>query len=137
MTTIGYTADEASEVVNVNRLLAPLRRAYSTTKLSEDGYVQDWMTHPVTDQVMKIYTANGVEPDGANAITLAYDASKHVALQVAQAKSGRVVIWGDEWITYDSQWLAVQDQQVERLWLNIFKWLSPPMVCQVPIMGPS
>lgn len=137
MTTIGYAGDEASEVVNVNRLLAPLGMAYSTTKLNEDGYVTDWVAHPVTDQVMKIYTANGVEPDGAKGMTLAFDPQKHVALQVTQAKSGRVVVWGDEWITYDSQWQSVQDQQVERLWLNIFKWLSPPMICQVPIQGPS
>jgi hypothetical protein len=137
MTTIGYTGDEASEVVNVNRLLAPFGMAYSATKLSEDGYVQDWVKHPVTDHVMKIYSANGVEPDGAKGVTLAHDASQRVALQVAQAKNGRVVVWGDEWITYDSQWQAVKDQQVERLWLNIFKWLSPPTTCQVPILGPS
>jgi hypothetical protein len=137
MTTIGYTGDEASEVVNVNRLLAPLGMAYSTTKLAEDGYVQSWEPHPITQQVMKIYTANGVEPDGAKATTLAHDPQQRVALQVTQAKSGRVVVWGDEWITYDSQWQAVQDQQVERLWLNIFKWLSPPATCQVPIQGPS
>jgi hypothetical protein len=137
MTTIGYTADEAKEVVNVNRLLAPLGMAYSTTKLSEDGYVQDWVSHPITDQVHKIFTANGVEPDGANGTTLAYDSAKRVALQVAQLHDGHAVVWGDEWITYDSQWTAVQDQQVERLWLNVFKWLTPPLVCQVPILGPS
>jgi hypothetical protein len=134
MTTIGYTADEANELVNVNRLLAPLGMAYSTTKLGEDGYVQQWIQHPVTDQVLKIFTANGVEPDGASATTLAFDASMRVALQVVQPHDGHVVVWGDEWITYDSQWQAVQDQQVERLWLNIFKWLSPPLVCQVPIV---
>jgi len=31
MTTIGYTGDEAKEVVNVNRLLAPLGMGYSAT----------------------------------------------------------------------------------------------------------
>jgi hypothetical protein len=137
MTTIGYTADEAMEVINVNRLLAPLGMAYSAAKLAEDGYVQEWVQHPVTNQVMKIFTANGVEPDGTSGTTLAFDANKHVALQVAQPQAGHVVVWGDEWITYDSQWQAVQDQQVERLWLNVFKWLTPPLVCQVPIIGPS
>ena len=73
----------------------------------------------------------------ANGTTLAYDASKRAALQVAQPQDGHVVVWGDEWITYDSQWQSVQDQQVERFWLNIFKWLSPPHVCQVPQLGPS
>ena len=27
----------------------------------------------------------------------------------------------------------VEEQQVELLWLNILKWLSSPLTCQVPI----
>jgi hypothetical protein len=42
------------------------------------------------------------------------------------------VVLGDDWIPYDSEWQDVQDQQVEQLWLNVFKWLSPGNVCQVP-----
>jgi hypothetical protein len=56
-----------------------------------------------------------------------------VALQVAEPGDGRVVVWGDEWITYDSEWADVKGQQVELFWLNILKWLSPPKTCQVPI----
>jgi hypothetical protein len=33
LTTIGYSNNEANEVVNVNRLLNPLGMGYSTTKL--------------------------------------------------------------------------------------------------------
>jgi hypothetical protein len=99
--------------------------------------VKKWTQHALTDGVSNIFTANGSEPDGPNATTLAWDQNNRVALQVTQADKGRVVVWGDEWITYDSQWQAVKDQQVERFWLNIFKWLSPPTTCQVPILGPS
>ena len=74
-----------------------------------------------------------MEPDGASGTTLARDGSGRVALQVAQPDAGRVVVWGDEWITYDSEWADVTDQQVELFWLNILKWLSPPKTCQVPI----
>jgi hypothetical protein len=133
MTTIGYTSDEANEVVNVNRLLAPLGMAYSTTKLDLGGYITNWTPHDLTMGVSNIFTDNGVEPDGPNAMVLARDASNRVALEASQADSGRVVVWGDEWITYDSQWQAVSDQQVARFWLNILKWLSPPKVCQVAI----
>jgi hypothetical protein len=133
MTTIGYTSNEASEVVNVNRLLAPLGMGYSTTKLDLGGYIKNWTPHELTAGVSNIFTDNGVEPDSPNGMVLARDASDRIALAATQADSGRVVVWGDEWITYDSQWQAINDQQVARFWLNILKWLSPPKVCQVAI----
>jgi hypothetical protein len=133
MTTIGYTYDETAEVTNVNSLLAPLGMAYSSTKLGVQDYVEDWTEHPVTDGVKRIFTDNGVEPDGPDGQTLAHDGNGHVALQVNEPSKGRVIVWGDEWITYDSEWADVKDQQVELFWLNILKWLSPPKTCQVPI----
>jgi hypothetical protein len=135
MTTIGYTSDEAREVVNVNRLLTTVNMGYSTTRLDLDGYVTRWTTHPVTDGVSNILTDNGVEPAGFGS-TVATTQNNQPALQVLVAGEGRVAVWGDEWITYDSEWADVQDQQVERLWLNLLKWLSPPNQCQVPIPPP-
>jgi hypothetical protein len=132
MTTIGYNGDEALEVVNVNFLLANVGMGYSTTNLQLTNFVQEWMPHPVTDGVRNIFTDNGVEPAGSGS-TVAMGQGSRVALQVLQAESGRVVVWGDEWITYDSEWADVEDQQVELFWLNILKWLSPPRTCQVPI----
>jgi hypothetical protein len=130
MTTIGYRPNEVDEVINVNRLLSPLGMGYSTTELEVDGYVETWVDHPITQGIQKIYTANGVEPAGSNGTTLATDSANHVVLQVPQTPDTRIVVWGDDWITYDTQWQAVADQQVERLWLNILSWLSPPGSCQ-------
>ncbi|HVY30284.1 MAG TPA: hypothetical protein VHB79_27190 [Polyangiaceae bacterium] len=132
MTTIGYTGDEHGEVVNVNLLLAKLGMGYSTTNLDLTGNVQDWIAHPVTEGISNIYTDNGVEPDGPSGMTIAHGGDK-VALQVAQVGEGRAAVWGDEWITYDSEWSDVKGQQVEHFWLNLLKWLSPPTQCQVPI----
>jgi hypothetical protein len=132
MTTIGYAGNEAAEVVNVNRLLASVGMGYSTTRLGLDDFVQQWDPHPVTEGVRNINTDNGVEPEGSG-MTVAHGTNNQVALQVIQAGGGRVVVWGDEWITYDSEWEDVRDQQVELFWLNILKWLSPPNECQVPI----
>jgi hypothetical protein len=133
MTTIGYSSDEASEVVNVNKLLAKLGMGYSTTKLGLTGNVSTWEKHPVTDGISNIYTNNGAEPDGANGMTIARGGEDRIALQVTQADDGRVAVWGDEWITYDSEWADTEGQQVEHFWLNLLKWLSPPTECQVPI----
>jgi hypothetical protein len=132
MTTIGYSGNEADEIVNVNTLLAPLGMGYSTDKLDLSGNVEEWVTHPVSDGISNIFTDNGVEPDGPDGMTIALGGDK-VALQVAQIDTGRVAVWGDEWITYDSEWADVDGQQVEHFWLNLLKWLSPPGQCQVPI----
>ena len=132
MTTIGYTDDEAKEVVNVNRLLAPLGMGYSATKLGLSGNVQSWLSHPITDGISNIFTDNGVEPDPTAGTSVALSGDK-IALQVSQVDGGRVAVWGDEWVTYDSEWADVDGQQVEHFWLNLLKWLSPPTECQVPI----
>lgn len=132
MTTAGYTHDEGAEVANVNRLLASVGMGYSVTRLGLGGFVTRWEPHPVTSGVRNILTENGLEPEGTG-MTIALGTNGQVALQVAQVDQGRVVVWGDEWITYDSEWQDVGDQQVELFWLNILKWLSPPNECQVPI----
>lgn len=133
MTIIGYTDDAIVELANVNKLLANLGMGYSTTKIDLNGNVQDWLAHPVSDGISNIFTQNGGQPDGPNAMTVARTTEGRVALQVGQIDSGRVAIWGDEWITYDSEWADVAGQQVEHFWLNLLKWLSPPTECQVPI----
>jgi hypothetical protein len=132
MTTIGYTGNEANEVVNVNKLLSKLGMGYSTAKLGLSGNVSSWTAHPVSDGISNIFTDNGVEPDIAQGMTVA-NSGGNVALQVNQLDAGRVAVWGDEWVTYDSEWADVEGQQVELFWLNLLKWLSPPTQCQVPI----
>jgi hypothetical protein len=132
MTTIGYTYDEASEVENVNRLLEPIGAGYSSTRLDLTDFVTSWEEHPVTMGVSSIFTDNGVEPEGDGTV-VAYGSGDRVALQVVEAENGKAVVWGDEWITYDSEWVDVEGQQVELFWLNILKWLSPEKTCQVPI----
>ncbi|MCU0664734.1 MAG: hypothetical protein MUC50_20725 [Myxococcota bacterium] len=133
MTTIGYQSDEAAEVQNVNRLLAPLGVRYQSEAqyLGLTGYITSWGAHPIAEGVTTVFTDNGVEPavDGASAI--AWDGTGKVAMVVATPGDGHVIVFGDEWITYDSEWVNIAEQQVERLWLNMMKWMSPPEECQV------
>jgi hypothetical protein len=131
MTTIGYSPNEAQEVVNVNKLLATVGLGYSPTNTQLNGLVNTWMQHPVTMGIRSINTQNGTEPaDGGT--TLATGSGQRLALKVAESGKGKVIVWGDEWITYDSEWVDT-DQQVELFWVNILKWLSPANRCQVPI----
>jgi hypothetical protein len=44
-----------------------------------------------------------------------------------------VDVWGDEWITYNSEWVNHPDYQVPLFWTNTIKWLTVAGTCQVPI----
>jgi hypothetical protein len=129
-TTAGYSGEIADEVANVNKLLARFELAYSQTKYGLDGIITRWTDHPVTKGVQRVYAEVGAEPDGPSALTLAIDPTQHVALQAPKEDPAKILVWGDEWITYASQWQAEADQQVERFWVNSLTWLSRESSCQ-------
>lgn len=133
MTTIGYQDDEASEVENVNRLLDPLgvRYHHEAEYLQLTGLLTSWADHPISEGVTQVFANNGVEPAEKGGTIVASDGSERVAMVVTTPGDGHVIVFGDEWITYDSEWVEIDEQQVERLWLNMLKWLSPAEVCQV------
>jgi hypothetical protein len=133
MSTIGYNYGGNQEEENINRLFSTIGLTYKPDGYVS-GFITNWIPNPVSMGIMNIETTNGVECNGDGTIiaTPSVD-SKNVAMQIGESGMGRVVMWGDEWITYDELWQDIQDQQVERLWLNIFKYLTPPKQCQVPI----
>lgn len=133
MTTIGYQDDEAAEIVNVNRLLAPFDAGYDPDDLDLGGFVTTWNEHPISNGVSNIRTDNGVSVLAEEGTVVAVGNGDRPAMVVHQAEDGRIIVWGDEWITYNSEWEDVDDQQIELLWINMIKWLSPPKKCQVPI----
>lgn len=134
MTTIGYQGDEVAEMANVNRLLAPLGLGYDPANVDlNNGFLDTWDDdHPVANGVSKINIQNGVRPLADSGTVVAYSGEK-VGLVADEVDDGRILVFGDEWVTYDSEWEDTEDQQVELLWLNMIKWMSPPKKCQVEI----
>jgi len=135
MTTIGYQGDESSEVQNVNRLLHPFGLGYDPelTELN-NGFLADWNPdHPISNGVFQIAIHNGVEPYSHAGTVVARGERDRVGIVAGTAQDGHVIVFGDEWVTYDSEWADVEEQQVELLWLNMIKWMSPPRSCQVAI----
>lgn len=132
LTTLGYESDETAEMVNVNNLLSLTAPAYSPdTNL--DGYIKTWLDHPIATGISNINNTNGVVADDSSGTVVAQDDGGRAALVAHEVDAGHVIVWGDEWITYDSEWASDEDQQVQLLWLNMLKWLSPAKTCQVPI----
>ena len=137
MTLIGYA--DPSEIQNVNTLLGPYGMSYGPEQiLQKSGAstvpVTNWVPHPVTNGVSLLGVDNGYPVKGVGTV-LATEQGWEMLL-VQTVKQGRVAMWGDEWITFDSEWAGHPEYQVELFWLNTIKWLTPANNCQVPIPPP-
>ncbi len=134
LTLIGYS--DASERTNVNALLSSFGLSYAEMPILQKTSaltvpVTQWVTHPTTEGITKVGVDNGYDVVGSGA-TLATEQG-HVVLKAEEFGSGHVLAWGDEWITYDSEWSGRAEYQVERLWVQMLKWLTPASVCQVAV----
>jgi hypothetical protein len=135
MTLIGYSRD-ANEGQNVNRLLAPFMMDYSTQQiLPKVGRntvpITMWTPHPIDTGVMAVGVDNGYPVEGKGDVIATgggFDLGR-----VQLVGQGHVFMWGDEWITYNSEWTQHPDYQVQLFWLNAIKWLTVAGQCQVAI----
>lgn len=136
-TLTGYA--DSSEITNVNALLAPFGVSYGAGSILFGGGgatapVTHWATHPLTDGVTRVGADNGYPVLGAGTV-IAYEpnpGSSDVARAVEE-ELGHVYVWGDEWVTYNSEWTGHPDYQVSRFWLNALKWLTRSDRCQVAL----
>ncbi len=142
MTLTGYA--DSSEITNVNSLLAPFGLSYGSTSILNSGGsttpVTHWADHPLAQGITEVGVANGypVQGDGATLIAWEPTQGQYDVARAVEYQSGRVFAWGDEWITYDSEWKQHTDYQVAQFWINILNWLSPTSQCQAPIpTGPN
>ncbi|WP_437276304.1 hypothetical protein WME90_34355 [Sorangium sp. So ce375] len=135
MTLIGYGDPDERE--NVNTLLAPLGIGYGEEQIlgrrgGSTNPITAWSGgHPVLDGITAVGVDNGYPVVGEGATLATGDG--HDVLKALETGNGRVLVWGDEWITYNSEWVDHPDYQVERFWLNAIKWLTPANECQVTI----
>jgi hypothetical protein len=134
MTLIGFA--DASEVTNVNRLLSPFGMHYGNQPiLPKNGNstvpITTWTPHPVDLGVTAVGVDNGYEALGTGTV-IATNGSLQIGL-AQDVLPGHVLVWGDEWITYDSEWTQHPDYQVELFWVNAIKWLTAANKCQVAV----
>ncbi|MBK7579248.1 MAG: hypothetical protein IPI67_03495 [Myxococcales bacterium] len=125
----GYT-DSAPDFY-ANTLLAPFGLAYQPGLYSEP--VTQFATHPVTTGLTSVTFAGGylVKDSGSTGGTstvIGSISAGPVAFAHERSK-GRAVIWGDEWIEFDSEWQKLPE--IEKLWVNMLAWIGPQDSCQV------
>jgi hypothetical protein len=133
LTLIGYAG--VDERTQANAILARFGIDYGSKPiLARSGVktipVTTWTAHPVTAGITAVGVDNGYPVEGGGGV-LAQEGGYDL-LRALEVDAGHVLAWGDEWITYDSEWKNNTDYQVELLWLNMIKWLTAARVCQVP-----
>lgn len=134
LTLIGYS-QSANEVDNVNRLLAPFAISYGTDHILPKGNgnttvpITMWNAHPIDAGVTAVGVDNGYPVMGMGDI-IATGGGYNIGIAQTVA-SGHVFSWGDEWITYNSEWNDHPDYQVQTFWVNAVRWLTGASQCQV------
>ncbi len=138
MTLVGY-ATATGETANVNRVLAPFGLSYGTQQILYPSGgrpipVTHWNgAHPIASGIQQVGVSNGYAVSGGTLVAYEPVEGAWDVGRAAVAGRGHVFAWGDEWITYDSEWSRRPDFQVERLWVNALRWLTAAGYCQVPL----
>ncbi|MDI1436844.1 ThuA domain-containing protein [Polyangium sorediatum] len=127
----GYT--DAEPDFYTNTLLAPFGLAYQPGLYSEP--VTMFAAHPVTAGLSSVtflggYLVKDLGGSGGTSAAIGSISAGPVAFAHERGK-GRAVVWGDEWIEYDSEWQALPE--IEQLWVNILAWIGPQDSCQVTV----
>ena len=183
----GYFSDNSVETKPLNQLMAPFGITYNsdTTYVANDcpnppslcycayGSIpfDAWLTDAVPDitknlKKVGVFMGRSITCSGSDCKVVATDNvdTNAVSKTLGAAKqvgNGRVFAWGDEWVTYTSQWGLTPDPQydnaatyqqcvgntpmtsytVPQFWYNVFRWVAqtscltivvPPTAGSVP-----
>lgn len=130
MAMTGHTADPTSAQTWPNGLLAAFELAYAGPLLN--GPVTDFPPHPIGAGLTSVTFAGGFAVTETNA-GVSDVVGQLPEGPVARARSfgdGKVFVWGDEWIEYDSEWSSMPE--ITQLWVNALDWLRPADLCAPP-----
>jgi hypothetical protein len=126
----GYS-DDTNNDWRANSLLAPLEVAYHGSL--SGGPIMNFAMHPITAGLASVTFAGGyaVADLGGTAsvrtpIAFLPNGGEPAAVAVQMGK-GRAVVWGDEWIEFDSEWSVLP--QITQLWVQLFAWIAPQTKC--------
>lgn len=128
----GYTGAPEPDFYT-NTLLAPFGLEYQPGLQSEP--VTMFAAHPVTVGLTSVTFAGGylvkdLGSVGGKSTVIGSISAGPVAFVHERAK-GRAVVWGDEWIEFDSEWKSLPE--IEQMWVNIIAWIGPQDSCEVSV----
>ncbi len=138
ITLIGYNFDNnnpAPERDRANSALAPFGLAYEGPYFGNSVIPTFDQVHPISKGIFDVNFAGGIEPvdignQGDSEIFATWQGIDAGLAHQTAMMGGRVIVWGDEWITFDSDWQGYAD--VQAFWVNMVGWAKPQDFCGVP-----
>jgi len=127
----GYTNDYVDAGTR-NELLGEFSAGYDLNSGYLSATPPQFLEHVLTDGVEQVAFHGGLPVFGPEAAEVFAEDSDGRPIGLAlQHDGGRILLWGDEWITFDSEWKSLPG--VETLWRNAMTYLGPQDTCQVPL----
>ncbi len=118
----GY-GDYPEALTTQNALLAALDLSFGVEDIL-GGPVTEFVPHPITQGLTHISFIGGREvqslPSDEVLMTVGADA-RPVGVAAARG-AGRAFLFGDEWVTFDSEWSSIPE--IQQFWVNLFGWLG-------------
>lgn len=180
VTMSGYWSDQTIEINPLNKLLngadswsgityngddtfgnCPDNTCYcAQSSVAFTGWTSDYADNPqLTHDLKKVGVFHGrsIKCTGSECQVFAKDPKAGIVGAAKKLGDGRIFAWGDEWVTYTSQWGLTPDPQyddpvkyqqcvgytpstsysVPQFWYNAFRWLVPGNTCFTIIVPPT
>ncbi len=131
MSMTGHTGNVVSAQQWPNSILSPMGLTYQGALL--DGPVTNFELHPISAGLTSVTFLGGFEVVAANPAANSVVGTLpggQIAGMAQERGAGKLFVWGDEWIEYDSEWESLPE--INQLWVNIFAWISPISLCTPP-----
>ena len=118
-----------------NSIIKPMGLSYNASKGFFSGPVTQWLKpHPITDGITSVSFYGGlyidIVDDGLGVNTVIGTLPQGPVAVAQERKAGKLFIFGDEWIEFDSEWQQIP--QIKKFWANVLGWLSPQNFCTIP-----
>jgi hypothetical protein len=131
MSMTGHTASTVSAQQWPNSILGPMGLTYQGALLN--GPVTSFELHPISVGLTSVTFLGGFEVVADNPAVndvVGTLPGGQVAGMAQERGAGKIFVWGDEWIEYDSEWESLPE--ITQLWVNIFEWITPVSLCTPP-----
>jgi hypothetical protein len=117
-----------------NTLIKPMGLSYNTSKGWFSGPIKTFVPHPITAGLTSISFYGGlfidIVEDGVGINKTIMTLPQGPVGVVQDRLSGRLFVFGDEWIEFDSEWKNIPE--IKDFWVQTIAWIGPKNFCSVP-----
>ncbi|NVB43185.1 hypothetical protein G6O69_35505 [Pseudenhygromyxa sp. WMMC2535] len=92
---------------------------------------EEWLEHEITEGTSAVQIYGGWPVSGSGEVFVRPSGEPNVSLGTTTTLGdGTVIVFADEWISFDSEWQAIPE--VEVFWSNMIEWVGPKSFCVEP-----